>query len=305
MAYKGTAITSCTLTTPTNLPSGMTASQSTSNNVITLTLTVAANATLGNKDNGTIDLSITSNGQTVKKIFSWAKAVRGNNGTSAVVFTVYAPNGTVFINQNGSLTLNTQAYIGSTKITSGATYKWEKYASGSWTQVGTAATLTVKGTDVVDIATYRCTMTYKSKTYVDVITLEDKSDSMVASIVSTGGDVFKNGKGDTILTCKLFANGSETDAVLSEIISATTPSNPTTNQLWYKVDKSAKTVTLMKYNGSAWVAATKTQDYTYKWYRMDYNGNPLDGGKVFKTGKIIYVSDAEVDTKTTFICEVE
>ena len=305
MAYKGTTITSCTLTTPTNLPSGMTASQSTSNNVITLTLTVAANATLGNKDNGTIDLSITSNGQTVKKIFSWAKAVRGNNGTSAVVFTVYAPNGTVFINQNGSLTLNTQAYIGSTKITSGATYKWEKYASGSWTQVGTAATLTVKGTDVVDIATYRCTMTYNSKTYVDVITLEDKSDSMVASIVSTGGDVFKNGKGDTILTCKLFANGSETDAVLSEIISATTPSNPTTNQLWYKVDKSAKTVTLMKYNGSAWVAATETQDYTYKWYRMDYNGNPLDGGKVFKTGKIIYVSDAEVDTKTTFICEVE
>ena len=305
MAYKGTAITSCTLTTPTNLPSGMTASQSTSNNVITLTLTVAANATLGNKDNGTIDLSITSNGQTVKKIFSWAKAVRGNNGTSAVVFTVYAPNGTVFINQNGSLTLNTQAYIGSTKITSGASYKWEKYASGSWTQVGTAATLTVKGTDVVDIATYRCTMTYHSKTYVDVITLEDKSDSMVASIVSTGGDIFKNGKGDTILTCKLFANGSETDAVLSETISATTPSNPTTNQLWYKVDKSAKTVTLMKYNGNAWVAATETQDYTYKWYRMDYNGNPLDGGKVFKTGKIIYVSDAEVDTKTTFICEVE
>lgn len=305
MAYKGTAITSCTLTTPTNLPSGMTASQSTSNNVITLTLTVAANATLGNKDNGTIDLSITSNGQTVKKIFSWAKAVRGNNGTSAVVFTVYAPNGTVFINQNGSLTLNTQAYIGSTKITSGATYKWEKYASGSWTQVGTAATLIVKGTDVVDIATYKCTMTYKSKTYVDVITLEDKSDSMVASILSTGGDVFKNGKGDTILTCKLFANGSETDAVLSETISTTTPSNPTTNQLWYKVDKSAKTVTLMKYNGSAWVAATETQDYTYKWYRMDYNGNPLDGGKVFKTGKIIYVSDAEVDTKTTFICEVE
>lgn len=305
MAYKGTAITSCTLTTPTNLPSGMTASQNTSNNVITLTLTVAANATLGNKDNGTIDLSITSNGQTVKKIFSWAKAVRGNNGTSAVVFTVYAPNGTVFINQNGSLTLNTQAYIGSTKITSGATYKWEKYASGSWTQVGTAATLTVKGTDVVDIATYRCTMTYNSKTYVDVITLEDKSDSMVASIVSTGGDVFKNGKGDTILTCKLFANGSETDAVLSETISTTTPSNPTTNQLWYKVDKSAKTVTLMKYSGSTWVAATETQDYTYKWYRMDYNGNPLDGGKVFKTGKIIYVSDAEVDTKTTFICEVE
>ena len=307
-AYKGTSITSCTLTTPTGLPSGMTASQSTSNNVITLTLSVAAGATLGAKDNGTITLAITSNGQTVNKIFSWAKAVKGNTGAtgqSAVVFTVFAPNGTVFINQSGTLTLDTQAYDGSTKITSGATYKWEKYASGSWSQVGTSSNLSVSGSSVANIATYRCTMTYKSKTYQDVITLEDKSDSMVASIMSTGGDVFKNGKGDTILICKLFANGNETDGLLSNYINTVAPSNPTSGQLWYKVDKSAKTVTLMKYSGSAWATATEKQDYTYNWYRMDYNGNALDNGAVFKSGKVIYVSDAEVDTKTTFICEVE
>lgn len=307
-AYKGTSITSCTLTTPTGLPSGMTASQSTSNNVITLTLSVAAGATLGAKDNGTITLAITSNGQTVNKIFSWAKAVKGSigaTGQNAVVFTVFAPNGTVFINQSGTLTLDTQAYDGSTKITSGATYKWEKYASGSWSQVGTSSSLSVSGSSVANIATYRCTMTYKSKTYQDVITLEDKSDSMVASIMSTGGDVFKNGKGDTILICKLFANGNETDGLLSDYINTVAPSNPTSGQLWYKVDKSAKTVTLMKYSGSAWATATEKQDYTYNWYRMDYNGNALDNGAVFKSGKVIYVSDAEVDTKTTFICEVE
>ena len=307
-AYKGTSITSCTLTTPTGLPSGMTASQSTSNNVITLTLSVAAGATLGAKDNGTITLAITSNGQTVNKIFSWAKAVKGSigaTGQNAVVFTVFAPNGTVFINQSGTLTLDTQAYDGSTKITSGATYKWEKYASGSWSQVGTSSNLSVSGSSVANIATYRCTMTYKSKTYQDVITLEDKSDSMVASIMSTGGNVFKNGKGDTILSCKLFANGNETDGLLSDYINTVAPSNPTSGQLWYKVDKSAKTVTLMKYSGSAWATATEKQDYTYNWYRMDYNGNALDNGAVFKSGKVIYVSDAEVDTKTTFICEVE
>lgn len=307
-AYKGTSITSCTLTTPTGLPSGMTASQSTSNNVITLTLSVAAGATLGAKDNGTITLAITSNGQTINKIFSWAKAVKGNTGATgknAVVFTVFAPNGTVFINQSGTLTLDTQAYDGSTKITSGATYKWEKYASGSWSQVGTSSNLSVPGSSVANIATYRCTMTYKSKTYQDVITLEDKSDSMVASIMSTGGNVFKNGKGDTILICKLFANGNETDGLLSDYINTVAPSNPTSGQLWYKVDKSAKTVTLMKYSGSAWATATEKQDYTYNWYRMDYNGNALDNGAVFKSGKVIYVSDAEVDTKTTFICEVE
>lgn len=304
-AYEGTTITDCTVTLPSSLPSGMTAKQVTSNKVVTVTLTVAANATLGNADNGTLELTIIAKGQTIKKIFSWAKAIRGNKGTDAVVFTIYAPNGTVFLNQEGSLTLNTQAYIGSTKITSGATYKWEKYTSGSWSQVGTASTLTVKGSDVIDIATYRCTMTYNSKTYIDTITLEDKSDSMMASILSTGGDVFKNGKGDTILICKLFANGNETDGLLTDYIDTVAPSTPTSGQLWYKVDKSAKTITLMKYNGSTWVAATETQDFTYNWYRRGANGNALDGGKVFKTGKTIYVSDAEVDTKTTFICEVE
>lgn len=313
-AYKGTAITSCTLTTPTNLPSGMTASQATANNVVTLTLTISKNATLGNADSGTIPLAITSNGQTINKTFSWSKAVKGatgangedgKDGTNAVVFTVYAPNGTVFVNQSGSLQLATQAYDGSTPITSGATYKWEKYESGSWTAAGTAATLTVQGNTVANIATYRCTMTYNSKTYQDVITLEDKSDSMVATIMSTGGDVFKNGKGNTTLICKLFANGNETDGLLAEYISTTAPSSPTGGQLWYKIDASARTVTLMKYSGSAWATATEKQDYTYNWYRMDYNGNALDDGAVFKSGKVIYVDDTEVDTKTTFICEVE
>lgn len=313
-AYKGTAITSCTLTTPTNLPSGMTASQATSNNVVTLTLSITKGATLGNADSGTIPLAITSNGQTVNRTFSWSKAVKGatgaagkdgDDGENAVVFTVYAPNGTVFINQEGTLTLATQAYDGSTPITSGATYKWEKYASGSWTQAGTAATLTVQGSTVANVATYRCTMTYSGKTYQDVITLEDKSDSMVASIMSTGGDVFKNGKGNTTLICKLFANGNETDGLLVDYISTTAPSSPTSGQLWYKIDASAKTVTLMKYSGSSWTAATEKQDYTYNWYRMDYNGNALDDGEVFKSGKVIYVNDTEVDTKTTFICEVE
>lgn len=313
-AYKGTEITDCTLTTPTGLPSGMTATQATSNKVVTLTLSITSGATLGAKDNGTINLVITSNGQTITKVFSWAKAVKGNTGAAgkdgedgqnAVVFTVYAPNGTVFVNQSGSLTLATQAYDGSTPISSGATYKWEKYTSGSWTAAGTAATLTVQGSTVANIATYRCTMTYNTKTYQDVITLEDKSDSMVASIMSTGGDVFKNGKGNTTLVCKLFANGNETDGLLVDYISTTAPSSPTSGQLWYKIDASAKTVTLMKYSGSAWAAATETQDYTYKWYRMDYNGNALDSGNVFKSGKVIYVDDTEVDTKTTFICEVE
>lgn len=312
-AYLGTEVTDCVANITTTLPSGMTATSATSNKIVTITLSVTAGATLGGVDNGELNIAVTSNGQIVNKTFSWAKAVKGTNGTNgedgkdgvnAVVFTVYAPNGTVFINQSGTLTLATQAYDGSTPITSGATYKWEKYSSGSWSQAGTAATLSVSGSTVTNIATYRCTMTYNTKTYQDVITLEDKSDSMVATIESTGGNIFKNGIGNTTLTCRLFANGNETDGLLADA-STTAPSSPTSGTLWYKVDTSAKTVTLMKYNGSAWATATEAQDYIYKWYRMDANGNALDNGAVFKTGKVIYVSDAEVNTKTTFICEVE
>ena len=44
---------------------------------------------------------------------------------------------------------------------------------------------------------------------------------------------------------------------------------------------------------------------TYTWYRRDKNGNPMDSGAVFATGKVIYVDGDDVDSKTVFVCEVE
>ena len=45
-------------------------------------------------------------------------------------------------------------------------------------------------------------------------------------------------------------------------------------------------------------------EHTYKWYRWDKDGNVMDEGAVFATGKSIEVDGDDVDTKTTFICEV-
>lgn len=50
---------------------------------------------------------------------------------------------------------------------------------------------------------------------------------------------------------------------------------------------------------------TYKHEKTYKWYRRDKDGNPLDSGAVFATGKVIYVDGDDVDTKTVFVCEVE
>ena len=110
------------------------------------------------------------------------------------------------------------------------------------------------------MASYRCTMTYNSKTYTDVITLTDKTDNYQATIDATGGDVFKNTVGTSTLTCRLFQNGEEVDAEGTE--------------------------------------------HTYTWYRWDKDGNALDDGEAFATGKSINVDGDDVDVKTTFVCEV-
>ena len=189
VGYIGITQTACTCAVGT-LPSGVTtksnkaATASASGSVV---LTFAANGTLGGASvmNGTIDLTFTISGKSVVKKFGWSKSVKGNTGANAIVFSVYAPNGTVVQNQSGMLTLATAAYNGSTEITSGATYQWAKYVSGNWQNISGAAsaTYTVSGADIVNIQSYRCTMTYNSKSYVDVITVEDKSDPYVSEML--------------------------------------------------------------------------------------------------------------------------
>lgn len=268
VAYKGTTKVTPAVGDITGAPTGMTITKgSATNNEIPLTITISANATLGGsgQQQGTISVPITDPVNTTLKI-QWSKVntgATGQNGKSAVIFALYAPDGEVFVNQKGTLTIETQAYIGSTKITSGATYAWAVYSSGKWTTLTgeTGSSLEVDGTSVSGIATYRCTMTYDGQTYADVITLTDKTDNYQATIESTGGDIFKNTVGSSTLTCRLFQNGTEVD--------------------------------------------TAGTEHTYKWYRMDKDGNALDSGAAFKTGKSIDIDGDDVDVKTTFICEVE
>ena len=306
VGYIGITQTACTCAVGT-LPSGVTtksntaATASASGSVV---LTFAANVTLGGASvmNGTIDLTFTISGKSVVKKFGWSKSVKGNTGANAIVFSVYAPNGTVVQNQSGTLTLATAAYNGSTEITSGATYQWAKYVSGNWRNISgaTSATYTVSGADIVNIQSYRCTMTYNGKSYVDVITVEDKSDPYVSEMLSIGGFTVKNNLGGVVPYVIVRTNQQEVDA-LKGAISETAPSSPASGAFWYKIDHTAKTVTLMKYNGSAWAAATETQELTYTWYKQDKDGN---AAAFDKTGKVIYLSADEIDSLATLQCDV-
>ena len=274
VAYSGTSKVTPTVGTITGAPTGMTITKgSTSNNEIPISIAIAASATLGGAgaQQGTLSVPITAPVSTTLLIH-WSKVNTGATGAAgspgaagqnAVVFSLYAPNGSVFLNQTGSLTIQTSAFDGTTAISSGATYVWKKYVSGSWTTISgqTGASLSVAGSTVSGVQAFQCTMTYGGKTYTDTLTLTDKSDNYQATIESSGGDVFKNAIGTSTLLCRLFQNGSEVDA-----------------------------------------AGTT---YTYKWYRRDKDGNALDSGAVFATGKSVSIDGDDVDIKTTFTCEVE
>ena len=306
VGYIGITQTACTCAVGT-LPSGVTTKSNTAATASaagSVVLTFAANGTLGGASvmNGTIDLTFTISGKSVVKKFGWSKSVKGNTGANAIVFSVYAPNGTVVQNQSGTLTLATAAYNGSTEITSGAAYQWAKYVSGNWQDISgaTSATYTVSGADIVNIQSYRCTMTYNSKAYVDVITVEDKSDPYVSEMLSIGGFTVKNNLGGVVPYVIVRTNQQEVDA-LKGAISETAPSSPASGAFWYKIDHTAKTVTLMKYSGSAWAAATETQELTYTWYKQDKDGN---AAAFDKTGKVIYLSADEIDSLATLQCDV-
>ena len=303
--YVGITQTACTCAVGT-LPTGITLKTNTAATATAagkVELSVAASSNLGADATltGDITLTFTISGSTVTKVFTWSKSKAGTNGTSAVVFSVYAPNGTVVQNQSGSLTLATSAYSGTTAITS-ATYQWAKYVNGTWTNISgaTASTLTVSGADIVNIQSYRCTMTYSSKTYVDVITVEDKSDPYVSEMLSIGGFTVKNNLGGVVPYIIVRTNQKEVDE-LKGIISEVAPSSPKSGDYWYKIDHSAKSVTLMKYSGTAWAATTDKQSLTYTWYAQDKDGKEVTFGK---TGKVIYLSAADIDSIMTLQCDV-
>lgn len=306
--YLGITQTACTCTVGT-LPSGVTVKTNTAATATatgSVVLTVASGATLGGASvlNGTIDLTFTISGKSVVKKFGWTKSNKGNNGsngTNAIVFSVYAPNGTVVMNQSGSLTLATSAYNGTTAITD-ATYQWARYVNGTWTNISgaTSATYTVSGADIVNIQSYRCTMTYGGKTYVDVITVEDKSDPYVSEMLSIGGFTVKNNLGGVVPYVIVRTNQKEVDALLGRI-SETAPSSPASGDFWYQIDHTAGTVTLMEYGGGAWAASAEKQSLTYTWHMQDKDGVEVDFDK---TGKVIYLSAADIDSLVTIQCDV-
>ena len=228
--------------------------------------------------------------------------------SKSVFFEVYAPEGNVFVNQNGTKTLKTNKYYGTAVITSGATYQWYKYDKTDW-QVITGATsdsLTVSGTDVLNVGSYKCIMKYNTVEYIGVITLQDKSDPYQSEIYTIGGSVFKNGIGGCATYVIVRQNSLEEVDPLKGPISATAPSGPKNGDFWYCIDDNNDKIIPKKYNGSSWVNTTITEELVYNWSITNSKGEELtfkDGSET-KTGKVIYISCADIKDTCIVNCDI-
>ena len=172
---------------------------------------------------------------------SFSRVVNGSGITDLLVAT---PSGNVFKNSEvATLTATAELWRGSTVDTTNVTYAWaimdssvtSTSSSGydavfgtGWRKLTdttgmytgtTTATITVYAAAVDSYAVFKCvatdsdstSSTYNS-TFADVATFIDNSDPIQIVITSTGGDVFKNGQGSTVLTAVVYQAGAEIDA---------------------------------------------------------------------------------------------
>lgn len=166
------------------------------------------------------------------------------NGGGIVDLLVTTPKGNVFKNAEvATLTAKAELWRGSIVDTTNVTYKWaimdssvtSTSSSGydaafgvGWRKLSdttgmysgtTTSTITIYAAAVDSYAVFKCVATdsdstsntYNS-TFTDVATFIDNSDPIQVVITSTGGDVFKNGVGSTVLTAVVYQAGAEIDA---------------------------------------------------------------------------------------------
>lgn len=198
---------------------------------------------------------------------SFNKVINGGGIADAVC---WCPKGNVF--KNGavaSLTVHCDLWRGSlvdTKMVSyawflqdssivadqGGGVGWKKLSDAAGMVTGTATNeITVFPNQVLTYGVFKCKITDTdadsntyNTSYYDTATIADQSDPFQVSVLSTGGETFKNGVGSSTLTAKLFQAGAEVDAAGTKY-----------SYTWKIYDKDG---TLSTFNGGASTKAGKS-----------------------------------------------
>lgn len=299
--YKGIQRVPITCSVGT-LPSGVTVKSNTAGTASAgglLIITVPAGNTLGGASilKGNFTLTFTCNGSTVERKFNWAKSIQAEN---SVLLQIFAPQGDVIVNNSNNVTLDTQLTDGSTIINSGITYQWAKFTEGSYQNItsnGTSKTLIVTPDMVESFASFRCTAIYGGKNYIAYWCVTDKTDPITLIVMSSIGDKLTSDTVAGAIYCIAYQNGEEIDPLRSTVFSTTAPADAQNGDYYYHLDKSQKSVTLKKYNGSTWETAPSSDNPigTYNYYRRNASGVELDTTEPWKSGKVIYIDRSLID----------
>lgn len=265
VAYTGITKVTPVVGTISGAPTGMTINKdSASNNEIPITITVAANSTLGGpgEQSGVIDIPITSPVSTTLKI-NWSKVntgATGATGADAIFAIVESTSGKVVFTDSDSTAIELKAslYVGGTVQVSNVTYSWTSVPVGI---TGNKNILEVSRDDIPSARSFVCSISYDGETYKDSIAISDKTDPVYCVIESTGGDKFTNKNISTILKCRVFSGNGEEDAAGTKYI-----------YTWEKY-----------VNGS--------KDTTWR-----------ETGSV--TGKTVEINQDDVNAKATFSCTI-
>ena len=103
---------------------------------------------------------------------------------------------------------------GNGEITSGVSWSWKRLDGDTYTQVGTAQTLTVPATDVTGFEHYTCTATIGGVTIIGACSVFDYNDGIFIGIEITGignPQSMRSAETATIKATVMDSNGSEID----------------------------------------------------------------------------------------------
>ena len=300
------------------LPTGITVKSNTVGTATSnglLILTVANNSNLGDASlitgDITITLSCTYNSQTqsADMKYTWTKNLKALDGASAVAIQVYSPDGNRLKNSSGTTTLSVRLTSGGSIVTP-AKIQWQQYDSGDYEDItgATSADFVVTPAMVTDFAFFKVRAWYPTATgtaYEGYITVDDETDPYMAYTFATV-DTFKNSQGFGAVYTRVYQNGVEVDPIKSTTFSDTAPTGASSGDYYYHLDPTNKTCVLKKYNGTAWVNATSADNdqFTYKYYRQNSQGDSLDTTSPYKDTRCFYVDPSIINGQMQFICEV-
>ena len=283
---------------------------------------------------GLLNLTFTCEGQTFNKVFSWTRSSAAKNGVDGTTMLLFTPDGTLFDNGEGTLTVEGYLQSGATDVTSSATWRWFQWLPNSanppvydYRELPTTAgteqnpnyayysgkTLTVLPKAVDGYGSFKVTAVYGGKTYTQYISLTDKTDPIQVSVHSTLGTQIVNGQGAGAIYARVTRNGEEIDPIGDTEITVGTgdPSGGNNGDHYIKINESNKTAVLYYKDSGTW--KVQPIEATYEWTFRKADNTPINDsatlsarfgssynsttGKVI--GKCIYIDKTTVVNKLT------